>query len=203
MHQERFRERIRERILFRCNASGLTLIELLLTLGIASIVTTLALPSMINLVRDNRSTAAINSMIGQVQYLRSTAITARRTVTLCPGRPPHCGKRDSWHTGSFVFIDYNKNGQRDSADQILRAFGPAARLGEFTWRSFRNRKSLSINGTGLTNWQNGSFRYCPSNGDERFAHQAILNAQARVRYARDRDGDGIREDAQGRPISCR
>lgn len=181
---------------------GLTLIELLTTLAIASILSTLALPSVINMVRHYRATAAINGIIGQVQYVRSTAITARRTVTLCPGRPPACGLRNSWHKGSFAFIDNNKNGRRDGADKIVREFGPAAKAGEFTWASFRNRKSLSINGTGLTNWQNGSFRYCPATGDERFARQAILNAQARVRHARDRDGDGIREDAQGNPIRC-
>ena len=181
---------------------GLTLIELLTSLAVASIMSVTALPSMIHLVRDYRASAAINGIIGQVQYVRSTAITARRTVTLCPGRAPRCGARDSWHLGSFAFIDYDRNGRNDAADQILREFGPAAKQGEFTWRSFRNRKSLSINGTGLTNWQNGSFKYCPENGDNRFARQAILNAQARVRHARDRDGDGIREDAQGRPISC-
>lgn len=183
-------------------AHGISLIEMLTAVMVASILSTMALPTMITLVRDNRATAAINGIIGQVQYTRSTAITARRTVTLCPGRPPDCGLRDTWHLGSFVFIDYNKNGRRDSNDQVLRAFGPAAKEGEFTWRSFRNRKSLSINGTGLTNWQNGSFRYCPENGDPRYARQAILNAQARVRYARDQDGDGIREDAQGKPIRC-
>ena len=182
--------------------NGLSLIELLTALAAASILSTMALPSMITLVRDYRATAAINGIISQVQYTRSTAITARRTVTLCPGRPPACGKRDTWHLGSFVFIDYNKNGHRDGSDQVLRAFGPAAKEGEFAWLSFRNRKSLSINGTGLTNWQNGSFRYCPENGDPQFARQAILNAQGRVRYARDTDGDGIREDAQGRPIGC-
>lgn len=181
---------------------GITLIELLTTLAIAAILSTLALPSAINLVRNHRATAAINGMIGQVQYVRSTAITARRTITLCPGQPPACGRRNAWHLGSFAFIDNNKNGRRDGADKVVKVFGPAAEPGEFTWRSFRNRKSLSINGTGLTNWQNGSFRYCPANGDARFARQAILNAQGRVRYARDQDGDGIREDAQGRPINC-
>jgi len=30
----------------------------------------------------------------------------------------------------------------------------------------------------------------------------ILNAQGRVRVARDVDGDGIVEDAAGRPVSC-
>jgi len=181
---------------------GFTLIELLVTLAIVATLTGVALPGFIDLVRDYRASAAINGMIARVQYLRSPAITARRTVTLCPGRAPTCGARDSWHLGSFVFIDDNRNGKADAGDQILREFGPAANSGEFSWRSFRNRKSLSIRGTGLTNWQNGSFRYCPETGDPRFARQAIINAQARVRHARDSDGDGIREDAQGRPIRC-
>lgn len=180
----------------------MTLLELLVTLVIAALLTTFAIPSLGGLVRDYRATAAINGIVGQVQYIRSTAITAQRPVTLCPGLAPTCGQRDSWHIGSFAFIDHNKNGRLDSNDKIVKEFGPAAKSGEFTWRSFRNRKSLSINGSGLTNWQNGSFRYCPANGDERYARQAILNAQGRVRYARDQDGDGIREDAQGRPIAC-
>lgn len=181
---------------------GMTLIELLITLAIAALMTTFAIPSLMGLVRDYRATAAINGIIGQVQFTRSAAITTRRLVTLCPGRAPTCGQRNTWHLGSFVFIDYNKNGRMDGNDEVVKEFGPAAQEGEFTWRSFRNRKSLSINSHGLTNWQNGSFRYCPANGDERYARQAILNAQGRVRYARDRDGDGIREDAQGRPIRC-
>ena len=181
---------------------GMTLLELLVTLSIAALLTTFAIPSLVGLVRDYRATAAINGIVGQVQFTRSAAITARRPVTLCPGLAPTCGKRNTWHLGSFAFIDHNKNGRVDGSDKVVREFGPAAGQGEFTWRSFRNRKSLSITGHGLTNWQNGSFRYCPQNGDERYARQAILNAQARVRYARDRDGDGIREDAQGHPIRC-
>jgi len=181
---------------------GMTQLELLVTLVIAALLTTFAIPALTGVVRDYRATAAINGIVGQVQYVRSAAITARRPVTLCPGRAPICGKRNSWHAGSFAFIDHNKNGRLDTNDKLVKEFGPAAKEGEFTWRSFRNRKSLSINGHGITNWQNGSFRYCPGNGDVRYARQAILNTQARVRYARDQDGDGIREDAQGRPISC-
>ena len=181
---------------------GFSLIELLVALAIVALLGMLAIPGFRNLVRDVEATAAINGIVGQVQFTRSAAIMARRTVTLCPGRPPQCGRRNSWHLGSFAFIDYNRNGRFDGADKIVKEFGPAAEQGEFTWRSFRNRTSLSIRGTGLTNWQNGSFRYCPADGDERFARQAILNAQGRVRYGRDNNGNGIREDAQGRDIRC-
>ena len=62
---------------------GMTQLELLVTLAIAALLTTFAIPSLTDLVRDYRATAAINGIVGQVQYLRSTAITARRPVTLC------------------------------------------------------------------------------------------------------------------------
>ena len=59
-----------------------------------------------------------------------------------------------------------------------------------------------IRPSGLTDWQNGNFLYCPQGGDPRFARQIVINAQARVRHARDSDGDGIVEDARGRPVTC-
>ena len=79
------------------------------------------------------------------------------------------------------------------------------RLGEgerFYWRSFRNRSYLMIRPSGLTDWQNGNFLYCPESGDPRLARQIVINAQARVRHARDSDGDGIVEDARGRAVVC-
>ncbi len=181
---------------------GFSLIELLVTLAISGLLVTTALPGMLNLIRDFRATAAINGMIGQVKLARSAALSAHRTVTLCPGKGPRCGAANSWHEGSMLFIDGNRNGRFDGNDRLLRRFPALENNGRITWRSFRNRKYLSINGRGLTAWQNGSFRYCPDNGDARFARQAIINAQARVRHAQDSDGDGIREDPNGRPLRC-
>ena len=113
-----------------------------------------------------------------------------------------CGRRNTWHNGALVFLDRNANGRFDGSDVLLRRI---PRLGEgerFYWRSFRNRSYLMIRPSGLTDWQNGNLLYCPASGDPRFARQIVINAQARVRHARDSDGDGIVEDAQGRAVDC-
>ena len=190
---------------------GFTLVELITTLAIAALLLAMGLPELTNLVRDYRSSSAINSIVGQIQLARSAAITSGTSVTLCPtggieltstANPPECGKRNTWHQGSMLFIDKNRNGRFNTQDRLLRRFPPISGNGIITWRAFQNRSSLSILSSGLTNSQNGSFRYCPSNNDPRFARQAIVNRQARVRHARDTNGDGIREVPGGKPLSC-
>jgi type IV fimbrial biogenesis protein FimT len=184
-------------------AGGITLVELLIALAVASVLLGLVVPLFDAFVEHNRSAAAINQFIGAVQLARQSAITVRSTVTLCPGTPTDgCGARDSWHLGSVLFIDRNKDGVVDADDSIIRGV-PALPAGtRLTWRSFRSRSYLQFRPTGLTSWQNGTLLYCPASGDPRFARAAIINAQGRVRLAPDRDGDGIPEDATGRPLSC-
>lgn len=181
---------------------GLTLIELIVTLAVLAVLAGFALPAMLSLVQDARATAVINQLVGQVRFARSAALTAHRRVTLCPGRGGRCGRRNTWHDGTIAFIDVNRNGRVDSGERVLREFPGFIDGTVVTWRAFGNRSSLTIRANGLTAWQNGSFRYCPPNGDVRYARQAIINAQARVRHARDQDGDGVREDPQGRALTC-
>ena len=187
---------------------GFSLVELIVTLTIATLLVAMGLPGMSNLVRDYRSSSAINAIVGQIQLARSAAITSGATVTLCPTGgvdltdPATCGGRDTWHQGSMLFIDRNRNGRFSAQDTLLLRFPPISGNGVISWRAFQNRSSLSILSSGLTNSQNGSFRYCPNNNDPRYARQAIVNRQARVRHARDSDGDGLREIPGGQAISC-
>ena len=209
-------------------SAGLTLVELLTTLAVAGILVTAASGGAAHLIGQHRASAAVNQMLGAVRFARHAAVSHRSPVTLCPadgaqslqpgsargnpsqenssarGNPSQarCGRRNTWHNGALVFLDRNANGRFDGSDVLLRRM---PRLGEgerFYWRSFRNRSYLMIRPSGLTDWQNGNFLYCPASGDPRFARQIVINAQARVRHARDSDGDGIVEDAQGRAVDC-
>jgi type IV fimbrial biogenesis protein FimT len=87
-------------------------------------------------------------------------------------------------------------------DDVLRGI-PALPAGSTVfWRSFRNRPYLVFQPTGLTDWQNGHFLFCPASGNARDARQVVLNPQGRLRQMTDRDGDGIVEDTSGRPVRC-
>jgi len=184
---------------------GFTLIELLTSLTVAGLLLGFAFPSFNDLRQQQDSTAAVNQLIGSVQFARSAAITLHRTVTLCPRskRNPYvCGKRNQWHLGALAFLDQNSSGKVDGDETLLKRF-PALKKGSITyWRSFRNKTYLQINSRGLTNWQNGNILYCPPGDNTRFARQLIINVTGRVRLARDRDGDGIVENARGKPVHC-
>ena len=213
-------------------SGGLTLVELLTTLAVAGILVASASGGATHLIEQHRASAAVNQMLGAVRFARHAAVSHRSSVTLCPadgaqslqpgsarghpsqenslqpgsarGHPSQerCGRRNTWHNGALVFLDRNANGRFDGSDTLLRRM-PRLREGDrFYWRSFRNRSYLMIRPSGLTDWQNGNLLYCPESGDPRFARQIVINAQARVRHARDSDGDGIVEDAKGRAVEC-
>jgi len=187
------------------NLPGFTLIELLTSLTVAGLLLGIAYPSFNNLKQQYDSTAAINQLISSVQFVRSAAIAMHRTVTLCPRSENNayvCGKRNQWHLGALAFLDLNSSGRVDGEETLIRRF-PALKKGSITyWRSFRNKTYLQINSRGLTNWQNGNILYCPPGDNPKFARQLIINVTGRVRIARDRDKDGIVENARGKPVKC-
>lgn len=181
--------------------TGLTLSELLTALVVAALLAGAAVPAMSALTTRAKADAALEQMSRAIQFTRYQAITHRTNATLCPARETACGRRDSWHEGAMVFLDTNANGVRDDGEEILQRFPPLQGF-RVRWRSFRNRKSLSMRPDGTTDWQPGNMVVCPFDGDAQNARQLIINAQGRIRFSRDADGDGIVEDARGRPVSC-
>jgi type IV fimbrial biogenesis protein FimT len=67
----------------RARVTGFTLVELLITLMIATILTTLAVPQFRSLVASNRLTTQSNDVIAAINFARSTAIKRNGSVFLC------------------------------------------------------------------------------------------------------------------------
>ena len=184
------------------SADGLTISELLAALAVTAVLAGTAIPAVSGLIGRSQSDAAIGQMVQAVQFTRHQAIVRRVTATLCPGRGPLCGARDTWHEGAMIFLDANANGSREPGEEIVQRLTGLPEGYRVAWRSFRNRRSLSMKPDGATDWQPGNMVLCPPDGDARNARQLIVNAQGRVRLSRDGDGDGVVEDAMGRPVSC-
>ena len=186
-------------------AAGVSIAELTTALAVAAVLAAVALPGMAALVARSEADAAVEQLRGAVQFARHSAVATGRVATICPGpQAPAggCGARDSWHLGGIVFLDADGNGERDAGDEVVLRLPPFATGFRATWRSFRNRKFLSMLPTGTTNWQNGSLLVCPPDADPTAARLLIVNAQGSVRLAADSDGDGIVEAAGGRPVAC-
>ena len=64
--------------------SGFTLLELMITLSVAAILSVLAYPSMRDFIRRNRAVEQSNGMQSNLQYARGQAAATRSYVSICP-----------------------------------------------------------------------------------------------------------------------
>lgn len=180
---------------------GFTIIDLLITLAIAGTLLGAGLPSFQDFIAKHRTTFAINKMVGVIHFARMNSITRGNTVTICPRLDSlDCGK--DWSQGTIVFTDNDSNGKLENDEEILRIFERFNNSGKGKWVSFGSNNYLRYRADGSTIGQNGSFTYCPTDGNAKYAHQIIINRTGRARLAPDSNGDGIRENTQGDNLSC-
>ncbi len=185
----------------RRNHHGLTLLEALVVLAIVAIFSRFAVFATSDWIARQRAAATMHTVQTAINFARQSAAGLNRRVIVCPVGPDGCGRRDTWHNGFLVFADRNGNARLDDDEPRLARL-PGFRHGNVRWRSFRNRSYLAFTPRGVTDWQNGHFRYCPADGDMRWARQLVLNAAGRLYASRDADGDGVHEDAAGDPLTA-
>ncbi len=106
-------------------ASGVTLIELLVTITIVAIVAVFGIPSYRSATTANRMAAEINSLTGDLQYARAEAIKDGQPVTVCVSTTgTNCAGSNTWQSGWIVFADANGNKTVNTSgthpDTILR-----------------------------------------------------------------------------------
>lgn len=184
------------------NNLGITTIELIATLAIASILFGIAIPGAINIHNRSKATAEINWIIGAINYARHSAVIRRTTVTLCPDAKKNHQCNGKWQQGLILFTDYNQNSKLDGKDVLVETIQNTVKDGTLKWRAFRNRQYLQFTKYGYTNFQNGNFTHCPGNRDPTYARQIVINTQGRARVVHSRNAKGQPIDRRGKALRC-
>lgn len=101
--------------IFARRQRGFTLVELVVTIALLAILTTLAAPSFAELLRQWRRDSATRELTTSMQLARSEAIKSSRQMVVCPSTDgSSCAASNEWNTGWIVFVD-------DGADTFASA----------------------------------------------------------------------------------
>ncbi|MBL1278394.1 MAG: GspH/FimT family pseudopilin [Ectothiorhodospiraceae bacterium] len=99
--------------------TGFTLIELMITMSIAAILLTVAVPSFNTTIANNRLATHTNSLVTDLNVARSEAVKRGTTVVLCSSSNPNAaaptciGSGNIWTSGWIVFV--NGTGDTDAS----------------------------------------------------------------------------------------
>lgn len=130
---------------------GFTLLELMVTLAIIAILTRVAAPSVIAMMKNNRTFSEANTFVGDLQFARAEAVKRGQPVTVCPSsNGTTCvASSNNWEAGWIVFSDPAGNGTFDSsADSLMRV--RAALRGGDTFRPTSNAYRVTFNREGFS-----------------------------------------------------
>ncbi len=165
--------------------TGFTLIELMVTISVASIFLTMSVPSMKKMLQQNKITALHNQLLSALSFTRNNAITRGSWATLCHSNAARtrCTTPDSsWVNGWIIFHDKDNDGIVDSNETILTATNklPAS----INILSYRSRISYSSQGYAVG--YAGKITFCDS---QNIATKKgmIVSSNGRVRTATSSD----------------
>lgn len=182
------------------NIKGLSLIELLSALGIASIILGVGLPGAKSLVAKSRSESATANVIRAIQMAREYAVSNNYPVLICGSDSGEkCSKR--WSRHLIVFIDKNRDNDLSHGDKIVFSQQVLSKQGYMKSRIATGRNYTAFNYLGNAKFV-GSFIYCPDNNDARYAARVTWNKLGRPYKGEDFNQDGFIDDTSRSKIQC-
>ncbi len=173
------------------NNHGFTFIELLITLTVASILGASVLPSFSALIAQERSTVLTNNLAGALAYARSEAVTKNTEVLTCQSNNSHeCHRSGNWQNGWIIFVDDNKNRQRDPEEPLLRVYSAAENGTQAIFNGAANIDHYMRYKPSGRAYPNGSFLIC--NPNIGVGKALIMTQSGRLRLSKtQRDGSAV------------
>ena len=180
---------------------GVTLLEVMTTISIISILSTLVLSNMENFIVKLRVDNEISKIKRLLLLTRNAAVHNQSKAVLCPlNKTGQCST--DWHKELSVFVDNNNNRMFDanSNETILRTKVAIKDKDKLLYG--KRRKSITYNPAGhLSGLSNGTFRYCPYNHEEK-SRGIVIARSGRVYSTSDTDNDMKDETRMNKEITC-
>ncbi|NNP67754.1 GspH/FimT family protein [Acinetobacter sp. Ac_5812] len=160
---------------------GFTLIELVITLGILTILITIAIPHFREMMISTEVNYLKRILTIHIQKAKTDAQLHHKNVMLCPSSNfENCDT--NWNKGFIGFIDINRNNQRDQNETLLFSVPLNHKYGYLNFRSFgRSPNSLVFQAeNGLPFASNGSFIYCSES--PQYHTKIVLSRMGNIRF---------------------
>lgn len=176
--------------------TGLTLLELMIVIAIATIIGTIGLPSLRQFNQNIEARADISQIRSAIMFARENAITKRRFTTVCGLHSGQCNK--DWGRNLTIFEDQNQNRKIDATETILQRLPD---LGSIYKEIGYNRTHLTYRPSGRSPSSAGSLIYC-FRSQSPISKVYVIAASGRIRPGADKNKNGIPEAGNGRDVRC-
>lgn len=176
--------------------TGLTLIELMITIAIMSILVTAVGPMVRDILIQNRLIGQINELSAVIQLARHSAINEQATSIVCPSSDfANCTL--DWDLPKMAFLDLDNDGVRGVNEEIIA--GTSRSISHYNLTGPAGVISFQGNGVVATP---STLRLCHDSNEPQFARAVTVSLQGRVRVSQDTNNDGIHETNAGDNLSC-
>lgn len=160
----------------RLKQIGFTLIEIVVTIAIISIITMMAMPRIQSLLAQQEM-SKITMLIPQIlRSARHEAFLHRKDVVVCSSIDGEkCANHSLWQDYVIVFVDSNKNRQRDNHELLLKNEELDLKYATMTRLGARHANYIMFKqSNALPQGSQGSFYYC-SFVDKSLNRRIVLN----------------------------
>ena len=171
---------------------GLTLTELLISLGITSLLAATAVEHLPRFLQSTRMAGDVNRFLTALHLARTEAVKRRRHLVLCPAASGDiCAGRADWEDGWLLFASDNNREREPDEDLIIHEAPLSTGI---SMRSGGYRKRIVYQPDGSSGGSNSSFTFCDR---RRLASPRVicLSNTGRPRLALTR--------CDGKPVVCR
>jgi type IV fimbrial biogenesis protein FimT len=137
--------------------NAFTLFELLLTLALIAVITSLAVPSLAGSIARHRQRVEIDALFHEIHLARKESIMRRKVVSLCPSVDGQkCLPGRDWSSGWLMFENKDRDSppRVDPGETVLVGHQVDSRV-----RVTANRRGFTLRATFLRA-TNGTFVFC-------------------------------------------